>query len=175
MKIKNRKGYYLLDTKDTKAAIQINAEKIKDEVELVINGSKKGVFSIQTSGEYEVKGVFVIALKKNGESMYIMNADDVNILFIHPKIKLTEADLEMIGEVDIMILYGNDEVSSDLVKFINKIDPQILVVGEDLNTKSEEIKKMVGTEVEEEGKILNVKSSNFDNEDYKLQIVHIES
>jgi hypothetical protein len=63
------------------------------------------------------------------------------LLLVDAEIDLNEADLDAIGEIDILIFNDGVAVSSDTAKFVNRIDPQVLLIGGNLAGKKEELVK----------------------------------
>lgn len=174
MEIKERAGYFLLKTKETKVGlVYSNKPKVTDELDLVINADLKNTYSLTEPGEYEIKDVFVIVMKKEKGSVYIINVDDINLLLVDAEIDLNEADLDAIGEIDILIFNDGVAVSSDTAKFVNRIDPQVLLIGGNLAGKKEELVKTFGEHYVEEPKKYKVSAADFDNEEYNLQLVQI--
>ncbi len=176
MEIRDKGSYYLLKTSSAKVAISKNEEsplKLKDEVDLVINNFTNSIYSIKTPGEYEVKSVFVIAhgIEK---LCYILVVEEVNVLFIDPSMQLGEADLDLIGQIDVLALVGEYEINSELVKFINKIDPQVLITDGATKDRSEDFNKFFGIPVDNKEGKYKFASSDFDNEEYKLQIIDLK-
>lgn len=174
MEIKQRSGYFLLKSKEAKVALVYEDNpKIKDDVDLVINSMHDGVYSLTEPGEYELKGVFVIVMRKPKGDAYIVNIDDINMLLVDAEIDLNEGDLDTIGEIDIMVFDDGINISSDTAKFVNKIDPQVLMVGENLVDKKEDLIKAFGEHYIEEPKRYKVSASDFENEEYNLHLVQI--
>lgn len=175
MEIKEKKGYFLFKLKHSRFAINYKEDvKLKDEVEVNINSSEKvdKVYTISEPGEYEVKDVFTIVMQNGDNMIYLVDFEGVTLLMADPTVKLSEKELNEIGAVDILILSGEHEVNSDVASFVNKIDPQLLILSE--NIKYESAEKIFGSSVDKVSKKYKAKSSDFDNEEYKLEIIKIE-
>lgn len=173
MIVKQRDGYFLIFSKKAGLAMFYNgADKCKDEVDVIVNKSLKTAYSIVSPGEYEIKGVFTIVIDKKGDLQYLVNIEDINILLINPAVTLSEADLDEIGTVDILILKDGFEWNMDLVKFVNRIDPKYLLLQNSAIDK-ERVQKLFGSEINVEEKKLQVKESDLAIDEYKLEIFTI--
>jgi hypothetical protein len=176
MEIKERKGYFFIKDSQANIALVFSKEaKIKDEVNIIINSNEpesENVFAINKPGEFEVKDVFIMVLEKNGENSYIVEVDDISMLLISHNIVLTEQDLEMIGTVDILLFKEDYELNMDVVKLVNKLDPKLLLLQSKPQNK-EDVKKYFGVELREEAKKLKFSSTEFEADEYKLDIIQI--
>ncbi|MBN1331721.1 hypothetical protein JW978_02420 [Candidatus Dojkabacteria bacterium] len=175
MEIKEKDGYFLIKCKDTIAALAYKTpEKIPDDANIYVNFSKKderGYF-IYNAGEYEVKEIFCMAIEKKGKMAFLVDICDVNILLIPQMIELNEKDLEQLGQIDILVIGNGVEIDNDLVKYVGRIDPQILLLHKE--SKKDEMTKAFGVEVEEVEKKLKVNDTEFDDEEYKMQLLLIK-
>jgi len=126
----------------------------KTETDIVIFSStaKKSLtritntpFIIDGPGEYKIGGVFIlgIAFNKNTEketTIYSMKAEDLRICYLdNIKAKLTEKQLEQIGEVDILFIPPiNANKGLDvkgIAEIVNDIEPCLIVVVPNDNLK----------------------------------------
>jgi len=175
MEIREKDGYFQIKCGEKKAILAYKSlEKITDDANLYVNFDKKderGYF-VYNPGEYEVGDMFCMALEKNGKLAYLVDICDVTMLLIPEVIELNEKDLEQLGQVDILIIGNGVDINSDLVKYVGRIDPQILLIHKD--SKKDEMAKAFGVEIEETEKKLKVSASEFDNEEYKMQLLLIK-
>jgi len=173
MELKEREGYFFIKDKDLKAGLFFDPQsKLKDEINLAVNAKLPNIRSIATPGEYEMMEMFVMVLQKELQNVYVINLSDVNILMVSPSTSLTEQDLDYIGGTDILILMGEFEITSDVVKFVNRIDPQVLILNKKLY-KGEDVHKFFGDITVKYSKKYKFEASDFENEEYKLQIAQI--
>lgn len=175
MEIRERDGYFLVKCGERRAVLAFRElQKVADDANIYINFDKKderGYF-VYNAGEYEIAEIFCMAMEKKGKNAYLIDICDVNVLLIPEVVELNEKDLEQLGQVDILIIGNGVSVSSDLVKYVGRIDPQILLLHKD--SKKDEFEKAFGMEVEEIEKKLRVKDTEFDNEEYKMQLLLIK-
>lgn len=173
MEIREKNGYFLLKCANTKVALAYDRQaKIKDAVSLSVNAESDDGFNVLNAGEYEVAEVFVMVIAKNGARAFLVDVCDVNILLLPKKIDLTDKEIEQLGQIDILVLGSEIDINNDLVKYVGKIDPQLLLLQKSSNI--DEYEKVFGAEVIKVSKKIKVKSSEFDNEEYKLQLMSIE-
>ncbi|MBD3280880.1 hypothetical protein GF389_05150 [Candidatus Dojkabacteria bacterium] len=174
MDIKERDGYFMVKCKDKKAVLAYKKlEKVADDANMYVNFDKKddrGYF-VYNPGEYEVNEIFCMALGKKRKQAYLVDICGVSLLLIPEVVELNEKDLEQLGSIDILIVGNGAVINSDLVKYVGRIDPQLLLLHKD--SDKDEMAKTFGVEIEELNKKLKVKASEFDNEDYKMQLLVI--
>jgi len=99
-------------------------------------------FIIDTPGEYEVEGIRVLGVsgyhdKKEGEerglnTMYLMKVDDIRICHLGDmgQEKLTDKQLELIGDVDVLMIPVDGVYTinaKEAVKIIKQIEPNIII------------------------------------------------
>lgn len=82
-------------------------------------------------GEYEKNGVFVEGIADNGNTIYVIHADDLSICYLG-KIAhdLRESEAKEIGDVDILFVPLGEEGSVPTKKalsLISLIDPRIVI------------------------------------------------
>lgn len=101
----------------------------------------KPKLQIDQPGEYEVAGISVYGImarshleeeKGNGATMYKILADDISVLVTgHVYPELSDAQLEAIGMIDVMIVpVGGNGYTLDPIgalKLIKKIEPKIII------------------------------------------------
>ena len=110
------------------ADILLLSEKSDESIE-AISGSP---FVIAAPGEYEVKSVFVYGIPTNGQTMYLIEADDITIAFIgtvHIK-ELSDKHLELLEGADIFIVpVGGKNVpnAKEAAHMINQIEPRLVI------------------------------------------------
>lgn len=177
MDIKVKKGYYLLKGKNVKLGLFYSLDKsvtkVTDELDISVGQKGEESFNIQSPGEYEIKDAFVMALDKNGSSQYLVNMDGISVLLSSPEVSVTDQELDNIGSVDVLVLREGVEYNMDLVKFVNRFDPQVLLLrGSDVDEES--IKKLFGVELAKEEKKIQFKSSDFVDEEYKLEVIILD-
>jgi len=174
MELRQRDGYFLLKSGNTRIGVFYSeSPKVQDEMEISVNYDNKGSYSIQTAGEYEVDDVFVMVFEKGGSRQYVLNVAGVGILLADPQATIDEKDLEDIGSVDVLFLNGSVIWNNDLVKFINRLDPQMLILQRDIENGSS-VAKLFGSEIRNVSKKLKVSFSDFESEEYKLEIIKID-
>lgn len=106
--------------------------KTKD-VTLVCNSAiRVGDINIDSSGEYEVGGIFITGIyTEKEETVFLINAEGLTICYLGPIKHSVEGDaLEMINGVDILFLPAGAEGSLDTksaLKLLQKIDPKVVV------------------------------------------------
>ena len=175
MEIKEKNGYFFIKCGEKKAVLAYShLDKIADDADMYVNFSKKddrGYF-VYNPGEYEVKDIFCMVNEKKGKQAYLVDMCDITVLLIPEIIDLNEKDLEQLGQVDVLIIGNGVEVSSELVKYVGRIDPQIYLLQKD--AKKDELEKAFGVQVDEVDKKLKIKASEFDNEEYKMQLLLIK-
>ncbi len=100
------------------------------------SGISGNPFLMDTPGEYDVKGVTVTGIPLKQEEKYVtvflIESEDIRILNLtHIKDwNMKEAELEELGEIDILILPvgGNTVLSaSSAAKVVNEIEPKIVI------------------------------------------------
>lgn len=82
-------------------------------------------------GEYEKGGVFVEGIADNGNTIYLLKAEEMNICYLG-KIAhdLREEEVKEIGNVDILFLpLGGEESvpTKKALEIVSKIDPRIVI------------------------------------------------
>ncbi len=102
-------------------------------------------FIIDGPGEYEIGGVFVlgIAFNKNTDketTIYTIKTEDLRICYLdNIKAKLTEKQLEEIGEVDILFIppvNNNGLKTKEIAEIVNDIEPSLVLPVPNENLKS---------------------------------------
>ena len=88
-------------------------------------------FLLPGAGEYEKNGIFVEGIQSNGDTIYLVRADDVVLCYLG-KIsgELKDSEIKEIGDVDILFVPLGEESSVDVKKaiaIISKIDPKVVI------------------------------------------------
>lgn len=120
------------------AAIVASSHDSKDanNVDAVSGMDKKKPFLVNHAGEYEVQGIFVTGVrapKKSGEehSIFRITMEGVKIGFLGSiDRKLTNAELEGLGEIDVLIVPvgGGDVLDKDgAQEVVNQVEPRLVV------------------------------------------------
>lgn len=130
-------------------------------------------FVIEGPGEYERKGVFVQAIKPNGDGcVYVINAETMTICYTG-KIKemISDEAVKEIGDIDILILPLGEEGTIDIKMastLISKIDPRTVIpmMYADISA----FKKTEGI-VEEDIDTLKIKKIDLPEEERKFYIL----
>ncbi len=130
--------------------IGLRSPKIKDDIVLVshqhfdhnnIEDANPEAFIIQNPGEYEKQGIAVRGIAsfhddKNGtergpNTIYVIKAEDMTVCHLgdlgH---KLTDAQIEDIGDVDILMIPvgGNYTIDAKTaVEVINQVEPKVII------------------------------------------------
>ena len=131
--------------------IGLKPPKIKDNIVLVshqhhdhnnIEGMPEESFLIKGPGEYEVKGVFIKGIKsfhdksqgqeRGLNTIYVIKIEDISLAHLGDfgQDKLSEEQVEKIGEVDILMIPigGTYTVNyKEAVEMIHEIEPKIVI------------------------------------------------
>ncbi len=88
-------------------------------------------FQFVGPGEYEKNGVFVEGIEDNGNTIFIVRAEEMKICYLG-KIShdLREEEAKEIGDIDILFVPLGEDSSVDIKKaskIISQIDPRIVV------------------------------------------------
>ena len=88
-------------------------------------------FSLPGPGEYEKGGVFVEGIADNGNTIYLLKVEEMNICYLgNIAHDLREDEAKEIGNVDILFLPLGDDNSVPTKKaldLVSKIDPRIVI------------------------------------------------
>jgi len=116
--------------KFTADILALSQPKITKEISDSITGN---YLLIENPGEYEKKGIFVEGIfNSEKNTIYTILAEDIKIchLGIFKNEKLSEEELERIGNVDILMVPvgGGETISSkEALKIIEEIEPKIII------------------------------------------------
>lgn len=129
-------------------------------------------FSLSGPGEYEKSGVFVEGISDNGNTIYVVKAEEINLCYLG-KIShdLKENEAKEIGDVDILFVPLGEEGSLPIKKsleLVSKIDPKILIPM--LYSDLTEFKKSEGIS-DDEIDLLKIKKSELPEEERKIVIL----
>lgn len=177
MEFKNREGYLLLTIDKIKVGLFLNggvSKKLQEELDIGINTKDAAEFNIFNTGEYETKGVYCICHEEDGKRFLMVEAGGVSILLLPIGLKLSNQGMGRMGDIDILVLIGDDaEISSEVVKTVSKIDPKVLLLSQNISTPQDQLEKAFNLRVSIEEKKYKFTVEDFDNEDFKLQLIHI--
>ncbi len=85
-------------------------------------------FLINMPGEYDVKEIFIQGIQAKNSTIYIIEAEEMRICHLgrFHEIELTPEQLEMVGDVDILMvpIGGNAEMAG---KIMSQIEPKITI------------------------------------------------
>ncbi len=106
--------------------------KEHNAIETVKKGEDKEPFIVQEAGEYEVRGVVVYGIPLSSSSrFFVIRVDEMTILHCGTlNRELTEAELDSIGRVDILILPVGGANVLDAKKaneIVSEIEPRIVI------------------------------------------------
>lgn len=150
-----------------KFEIKLKDSKVDLGYQLSINN-----FLLPGPGEYEKSGVFVEGLNDDGNTIYIIKAEDLSICYLG-KIShdLREDETKEIGDVDILFVPLGEDGSLPVKKasaLISKIDPRIVIPM--LYSDLGEFKKSENASGEELD-VLKVKKADLPENEMKIYIL----
>ncbi len=116
------------------ADIVLFSSPAKIELNKIINkpASREEMFVIDSPGEYEVGGVFVLGFSESKTTFYVVTMDGLRLVFLGDlSSKLSEKQIEEVDGVDILFLpVGNKEkllAPKQAVEIINQVEPKIII------------------------------------------------
>ncbi len=120
------------------AAIVVESHKsdVANNAEAVSGEDKKKPFLITHAGEYEVQGIFVTGIsapKKDGtdHTIYRIRLEDIVVGFLGAiDRKLTDKEIEALGDIDILILpVGGGEVldKDKAAEVVAQVEPRMVI------------------------------------------------
>lgn len=129
-------------------------------------------FSLPGPGEYEKGGVFVEGIADDGNVVYVMKAEEMNLCYLG-KIShdLTEEEAKEIGDVDILFVPLGEDGSiptKNALGLISKIDPRIVIPM--LYSDLSEFKKSEGIS-DGETDVFKVRKIDLPDEERKIVIL----
>lgn len=129
-------------------------------------------FSFPGPGEYEKGGVFVEGIADNGNTIYVLKVEEMNVCYLG-KIAhdLKEDEAKEIGNVDILFLPLGEDGSVPVKKaadILSKIDPKIVIPM--LYSDLSEFKNSEGI-TDGELDILKIKKAELPEEERKVVIL----
>lgn len=148
-RIECKEGSILIDPFDK--SIGLKPPKIKDDLVLVthphhdhnnLEGAEKDTFVITNPGEYEIKGIHVQGItsfhdKAQGadrglNTIYRIKAEDIVLCHLGDfgEGKLSDEQVEAIGDVDVLIVPVGGSVTIDAkeaVEVISQVEPKIVI------------------------------------------------
>jgi hypothetical protein len=114
--------------------IVLFSQPSKIDLEKVINKTtaREKVFVIDNPGEYEVGGVFVLGIKGEKSTIYIITMDGLRLVFLGGlSEKLTDKQIEEIDGVDVLFLpVGDKEIALEAKKaaeITTQIEPKVVI------------------------------------------------
>ena len=89
--------------------------------------TRENLFVIDSPGEYEVGGVFILGVSTGKTTAYVVSMDDLRLVFLGDlKEKLSDKQIEdIIDGTDILFLPTGD--SKQASEIINQIEPSIII------------------------------------------------
>ncbi|MFW0862632.1 MAG: MBL fold metallo-hydrolase [Candidatus Komeilibacteria bacterium] len=140
-----------------------------------ISGDK---FTIDSPGEYEVKGIFINGVSNNGNTLYFLDVNGVTVghLGNSSKAELTAKQLEMFESVDVLLVPVGEDAKV-AAKLVNQIEPKIVIpifykipkIKDKLDTL-ENFNKQIGVKSESMDK-LSIKQKDVPQEDMQMVIL----
>ncbi len=148
-RLETKNSSILIDPFDKE--IGLKPPKIKDDIVLVshdhfdhnnLGGMNPGAFVINTPGEYEKQGVYVRGImsyhdKEEGKergynTIYVIRDEDMTVCHLGDlgQAKLTDAQVEDIGDIDILMIPVGGKYTIDYkeaVEVIGQIEPKIVI------------------------------------------------
>jgi len=116
------------------ADIVLSSSPIKIELNKIINKtvSREKLFVIDSPGEYEVGGIFVLGTAGEKATFYVISMDDLRLVFLGGLSgKLSDKQLEEIDGVDILFLPVGDKknlsAAKQALEIINQVEPKIII------------------------------------------------
>jgi L-ascorbate metabolism protein UlaG (beta-lactamase superfamily) len=104
-----------------------------DELSKQAQKDIKEGFLIDSPGEYEIKGVFVLGVKTNSNKIiYQIEVDEVKIGYLGEISKsLSDAELDKIDNIDVLIVPVGDKKntlgSKEAAEIIREIEPKVVI------------------------------------------------
>lgn len=146
--------------------------RVKDVNVVLSNDIKINEFSLSGPGEYEKSGVFVEGIADNGNTIYLVKAEEINLCYLGKlSHELREDEAKAIGDVDILFVPLGDEGTLPTKKALNVIsciDPRIVIPM--LYSDLSEFKKSEGI-TDGEIEILKIKKSELPENERKNVIL----
>lgn len=137
-------------------------------VDLGVHVSIDG-FVLPGPGEYEEKGIFVEGIPDNGETIYTVKAEEINLCYMGKTAHvLKEEEIKEIGDVDVLFV-PLGENAADVKKamaLISKIDPKIVIPIFYNDLSLQEFKRAEGIS-DGEMDILRIKKSELPSDERK--------
>jgi len=116
------------------ADIVLSSSPIKIELNKIINKtvSREKLFVIDSPGEYEVGGIFVLGTAGEKATFYVISMDDLRLVFLGGLSgKLSDKQIEEINGVDILFLPVGDKknlsAAKQALEIINQVEPKIII------------------------------------------------
>jgi len=116
------------------ADIVLSSSPIKIELNKIINKtvSREKLFVIDSPGEYEVGGIFVLGTAGEKTTFYVITMDGLRLVFLGGLSgKLSDKQLEEIDGVDILFVPVGDKKNSlagkQTLEIINQVEPKIII------------------------------------------------
>jgi L-ascorbate metabolism protein UlaG (beta-lactamase superfamily) len=143
--------------------------KIDLGYKVAVNG-----FIFSGPGEYEKNGVFVEGIADNGNTIFVVRAEDMKLCFLgNIAHELKENEAKEIGDIDILFVPLGEDSSlntKQASKIISQIDPRIVIPM--LYTNLDEFKKLEGI-TDGETDILKVKKNELPEDQRKNVILRV--
>lgn len=131
-------------------------------------------FVLPGPGEYEKSGIFVEGIPDNGNTIYIVKSEEINLCYLGSVSRdLKENETKEIGDVDILFVPLGENGSLDTKKaisLISKIDPKIVIPILYSEISLSEFKKSEGI-TDGEMDILKIKKADLPEDERKNVIL----
>ncbi len=138
--------------------------------------SAKTSFVINTPGEYDAKGFFVMAsLGQNGNLDYTIEAEGVRIYYLsRAKEELSDEQLEGLDNIDVLIIGAGDSRDDNeiAVKIVNQIEPRLAVPIGFKEKPTIFLKEMGSGDVEAQNKLV-IKKKDLPQEETETAVLNI--
>jgi len=163
--------------KELKSAKSADVFLLSDKNGSVKIPAKSASFIINTPGEYDTKGFFVMGLHGIVDAVtYIVESEGIRVCHL-PGVKkeLTDEQLETISDVDILLAdIGNNDDSNEIAaKVINQIEPRIVIpIGYDPAKKQKTFLEEMGASGNEPQNKFSVKKKDLPQEETEVVILN---
>lgn len=131
--------------------IGLRAPRLNDNIILVshahydhnnIEGASQNAFIVQNPGEYEVKNVYIRGIdsfhdksqgaERGPNTIYVIDIEDIKVCHLGDlgQEKLTDAQVDAIGDIDILMVPVGGKYTLDYkeaVEVVNQIEPKIVI------------------------------------------------
>ena len=138
--------------------------------------SAKTAFVVNTPGEYDAKGFFVMAaLGQNDNLDYTIEAEGIRIYYLaQAKEELSDERLEGLDNVDVLIIGAGDSRDGNEIaaKIVNQIEPRLAVPIGFKETPITFLKEMGSGDIEAQNKLV-IKKKDLPQEETETVVLKI--